>query len=330
MSPGMEIFAATELSILCPMCYPAPFGGKVWLDSIDETITRKEEKIRAVSSAMLKYRFRRYARLSRWMLGDKRTLSYASTRDNYVPITTLFFFSTFFSTSGLQILESILKEISDRNDKEKDDIQKFETAILNKYLETIKSSSLKNQKTIVDHKKCKMNSKNTDYNDNLLVGRWICPKCDMFNLIDMQQCLCCNLCQDEDESEQEDEKEKKCENEDKDKIDVVVQEVQLGCLQESFPEYVRQQEIIHNAVDMDEEIAIGIGNYGDHYDDYKSVGGEGNHLYQNQNCEDKDLKAKNETLFLLSQSKTGICLLRFYFILFLFMISLFIFPYFGH
>ena len=314
------------------MCYPAPFGGKVWQDSTDETITREEKKIRAVSSALLKYRFRRYARLSRWMLGDKCTLSYASRRDNYVPITTLFFFSTFSSFSGFQILESILKEISDRNEKEKDDIQKFETAILDKYLKTIKLRSLKNQKIIVDDKKCKMDFKNIDYNDNLLVGRWKCSKCSMFNSVDMQQCLCCNLCQDEDESEEEDEKVKKCENEGEDKIGVAVQEKDPGCLQEIFPEHVWQQETVHNAVDMDEEIAIGIDieNYGDHYDDYKSVGDEDNHLNQNQNCEKNNLQAKKKTLFLLYQSKKGIYLLRFYFILFLFMIFLSIFSYFRH
>ena len=45
-------------------------------------------------------------------------------------------------------------------------------------------------------------------------------------------------------------------------------------------------------------IGIDIENYGDHYDDYKSVGDEDNHLNQNQN--------QKKTLFLLSQSKKGI------------------------
>lgn len=315
-----------ELSVLCPMCYPEPFGGKVWRNGTlpTDVSTRLEKKRSGICSALLQYRLRRYARLSRWMMGDEDASSSmeASCTINRVPLTTLIFFSTFSSISGLQNLESVLGEIAHRNEFEADLIKKFERILLRKYRKAFKSQEIKKGKKPINDEGSIMNlSKITpllSIDKNLLVGRWKCFDCGMFNLIDTHLCFFCNICQYEDESDDEDDDEDRhgdmvrTENGGRNETDSVRES-------ESESEWEWEWEEGPNAEDMDEESPIEDENQDRENHDHENQieCNEDGNTHQDEEyreiCEamklrkKKESRARKRTLELILLSSKGTC-----------------------
>jgi hypothetical protein len=128
--PGMEEFVAAELPVMAILSYPQPFVGT------ENSISFFPHSGAAGQTAIsaIRYRFRRSARLSRWMSGDAKTSEVAGLRNSCLPVTALLFLTgldyPYFSD---QALCGTLHAIEDVTESDLSVIRKYETSLLSQY-----------------------------------------------------------------------------------------------------------------------------------------------------------------------------------------------------
>ena len=194
-----------ELPILCDICHPHPLRFAKLLHnarnnnemhpnyqhlinwSLHTPATPFVHNGRSLYNALLKFRLRRLARLSRWMVGDQLISEVSSTKHEILPVTSEFFFSTLNCIDGYDILIRDLNDILRSDRLERHVIVEFERCIDGLYHGN--PSNCNGMKTKIDQSQIgwPVNSQLTTY----LVGRWGCFYCGMYNFIDSNECLCC-------------------------------------------------------------------------------------------------------------------------------------------
>lgn len=127
----MEEFVAAELPVMAILSYPQPFVGT------ENSISFFPHNGGAgeVAISAIRYRFRRSARLSRWLNGDAKTSEVAGLRSSCLPVTTLLFLT------GLDYpyycdrsLCGTLHAIEDVTESDLLMIREYETSLLSQYL----------------------------------------------------------------------------------------------------------------------------------------------------------------------------------------------------
>ena len=201
-----------ELPLLCDICYPetlrylqlvrnAGHNNEMHPNQYD-IIWRQHhlhpnavDKRRCLYIALLKFRLRRLARLSRWMVGDQLISKASSIRSQILPVTSIFFFSTLDCIGGFNIFTGDFHDICMSDCEERRIIDGCRECLrkLNREVSRLisrhgKDNAAKTNK-IQSHIGGLANCQPTTY----LVGRWRCFECGMFNLIGSNECLCCIL-----------------------------------------------------------------------------------------------------------------------------------------
>ena len=224
----MEEFAAAELPVMAILSYPEPFVG------LENSVSFFPHNGLAgqVAISAIRYRFRRSARLSRWMSGDAKTSEVASLRNSCLPVTTLLFLTgldyPYFSD---QALCGTLHAIEDVTESDLSVIRKYETSLLSQYRHlqkdpaeiratnaTAATAALTSLEPInepagqADTLDMEMDHLVGDQFNHLLpfaaetlrkppvrkdcvelVGRWACDVCQSLMLIDHTECIKCAL-----------------------------------------------------------------------------------------------------------------------------------------
>jgi hypothetical protein len=218
--PGMEEFAAAELPVMAILSYPQPFVG------LENSISFFPHSGKAGQTAIsaIRYRFRRSARLSRWMSGDMKTSEVAGLRNSCLPVTTLLFLTgldyPYFSD---QALCGTLHAIEDVTESDLSLIRKYETSLLSQYRHLQQDPAEIRAAAVASLNRVNQNQPSSHFDTQdmsaeylqgtdlplfatetlrkpprrrdcvELVGRWACDVCQSLMLIDHLECVKCAL-----------------------------------------------------------------------------------------------------------------------------------------
>ena len=201
-----------ELPLLCNICYPEPLrylqlvrnAGHndemhpnqydiIWHE--DHLHPNTVDERSRLYIALLKFRFRRLARLSRWMVGDQLISKASSIRSQILPITSTLFFSTLECIGGFDIFARDLHEIYMSDREERGIIHSFRECLrkLNDEVSILISRHGNDNADKTNKIQSQIGGLANCHPTTYLVGRWRCFECGMFNLIESNECLCCTL-----------------------------------------------------------------------------------------------------------------------------------------